>query len=58
MKTLRSGFLDGYDDGLEKVDFALKRQMAELLFKNIKIAPPVGGSHLEKRISFSLFRST
>ena len=48
-------FLDGYDDSLEKVDFILKRQMAGLLFQNIKIAPPVGGSRLEKRVSFSLF---
>ncbi|MFA5304963.1 MAG: recombinase family protein [Candidatus Omnitrophota bacterium] len=48
-------FLDGYDEGLTKVGFEHKRQMAGLLFKNIKIAPPVGSAHLEKRISFAFF---
>ena len=37
-------FLDGYDDSKEKIDFATKKQLAELLFKNIKIAPAIGGS--------------
>jgi hypothetical protein len=31
-------FLESYDDGLTKVSFEQKRQMAGLLFKNIKIA--------------------
>jgi DNA invertase Pin-like site-specific DNA recombinase len=48
-------FLDGYDDGLTKVSFEHKRQMAGLLFKNIKIAPAIGGARPQKRISFSLF---
>ena len=48
-------FLDGYDDGLTKVNFEQKRQMAGLLFKNIKIAPAVGGARPQKRIAFSLF---
>ena len=37
-------FLDGYDDNKEKIDFATKKQLAGLLFKNIKIAPAIGGS--------------
>jgi len=48
-------FLDGHDDSKEKIDFADKKQLAELLFKNIKIAPAVGGALPPKRISFSLF---
>jgi site-specific DNA recombinase len=48
-------FLDSYDDGLTKVSFEQKRQMAGLLFKNIKIAPAIGGARPQKRISFSLF---
>lgn len=48
-------FLDSYDDSKEQVGFGDKKAMAGLLFQNIKIAPPVGGAHLEKRISFSLF---
>ena len=48
-------FLDGYDDSKEKIDFATKKELAELLFKNIKIAPAVGGALLGKRISVSLF---
>ncbi|MEK7874645.1 MAG: recombinase family protein [Pseudomonadota bacterium] len=48
-------FLDGYDDSKEKIDFASKKQLAGLLFKNIKIAPAIGGSLPPKRISFSLF---
>jgi len=32
-------FLDGYDDSKEKIDFATKKELARLLFKNIKIAP-------------------
>jgi site-specific DNA recombinase len=48
-------FLEGYDDGLTKVSFAQKRQMAGLLFKNIKIAPAIGGARPQKRIAFSLF---
>jgi hypothetical protein len=47
--------LEGYDDGLTKVSFEQKRQMAGLLFKNIKIAPAIGGARPQKRISFSLF---
>ena len=48
-------FLDGYDDSKEKIDFATKKELAGLLFKNIKIAPAIGGSLPPKRISFSLF---
>jgi len=48
-------FLDGYDESKEKIDFATKKELARLLFKNIKIAPAIGGSLLPKRISFSLF---
>ena len=48
-------FLDGYDDSKEKIDFADKKELAGLLFKNIKIAPAIGGSLPPKRISFSLF---
>ena len=48
-------FLDGYDDSKEKIDFATKKELAQLLFKNIKIAPAIGGSLLGKRISVSLF---
>ena len=48
-------FLDGYDDSKEKIDFATKKQLAGLLFKNIKIAPAIGGALPPKRISFSLF---
>ena len=48
-------FLEEYDDGLTKVSFEHKRQIAGLLFKNIKIAPPIGGAAAAKRISFSLF---
>ena len=48
-------FLDGYDENKTKVDFATKKAMCGLLFKNIKIAPPVGGALPQKRIAFSLF---
>jgi len=48
-------FLDGYDDSKEKINFATKKELARLLFKNIKIAPAIGGSLPPKRISFSLF---
>jgi len=48
-------FLEGYDERLTKVGFEHKRQLAGLLFKNIKIAPPIGGAAAAKRISFSLF---
>jgi len=48
-------FLDGYDDSKEKLDVTDKKELARLLFKNIKIAPAVGGSLPPKRISFSLF---
>jgi len=48
-------FLDSYDDSKEKLDFADKKELARLLFKNIKIAPAIGGSLPPKRISFSLF---
>ena len=48
-------FLDGYDDSKEKLDFADKKELARLLFKNIKIAPAVGGALPPKRISFFLF---
>jgi site-specific DNA recombinase len=48
-------FLEGYDDSLTKVSFEQKRQIAELLFKNIKIAPAIGGARPQKRIAFSLF---
>ena len=48
-------FLEGYDDSKEKIDFATKKQLAGLLFKNIKIASCLGGRLPQKRISFSLF---
>jgi len=48
-------FLDGYDDSKEKLSIADKKELARLLFKNIKIAPAVGGASLGKRISVSLF---
>jgi len=48
-------FLEGYDDKLTKVSFEQKRQLAGLLFKNIKIAPAIGGARPQKRINFSLF---
>jgi len=48
-------FLDGYDDSKEKIDFATKKELAGLLFKNIKIAPAIGGALPPKRISFFLF---
>ena len=48
-------FLDGYDDSKEKLDFADKKELAGLLFKNIKIAPAIGGALPPKRISFFLF---
>jgi site-specific DNA recombinase len=48
-------FLDGYDDRKEKLNFADKKQLAGLLFKNIKIAPAIGQALPQKRISFSLF---
>ena len=48
-------FLEGYDERLTRVGFEHKRQMVGLLFKNIKIAPPIGGAAAAKRISFSLF---
>ena len=47
--------LDGYDEGITKVDFALRKQMVGLLFQNIKIAPPVGAARPKKRLSFTLF---
>ncbi|MBL7131063.1 MAG: recombinase family protein [Candidatus Omnitrophica bacterium] len=37
-------FLDSYDDNKERLDFADKKELARLLFKNIKIAPAIGGS--------------
>ncbi len=48
-------FLDGYDESRTKVDFATKKAMCGLLFKNIKIAPAIGGARPQKRIAFSLF---
>jgi len=48
-------FLDGYDEGKTKIDFATRKAMCGLLFKNIRIAPPVGGALPQKRIAFSLF---
>ncbi|MFH1782305.1 MAG: recombinase family protein [Candidatus Omnitrophota bacterium] len=48
-------FLEGYDDNKEKISFADKKELAGLLFKNIKIAPAIGGSFPPKRICFSLF---
>ena len=48
-------FLDGYDDNKTTIDFATKKQLAGLLFKNIKIAPAIGGALPPKRISFFLF---
>jgi site-specific DNA recombinase len=49
-------FLEGYDDRLTKVSFEQKRQMAGLLFKNIKIAPAIGGSRPPKKNFFFSFR--
>ncbi|MBA2124006.1 hypothetical protein B9J78_03615 [bacterium Unc6] len=46
-------FLDGYDDSKEKIDFADKKQLAGLLFKNIKIAPAIGGALPQKNFFFS-----
>ena len=37
-------FLDGHDDSKETIDFADKKELAGLLFKNIKIAPAIGGA--------------
>jgi len=48
-------FLERCDDNRTTIDFATKKELAGLLFKNIKIAPPIGGSLPPKRISFSLF---
>ncbi len=48
-------FLDSYDDSKTNIDFATKKELAGLLFKNIKIAPAIGGSLPPKRISFSFF---
>ena len=48
-------FLDGYDDSKEKIDFATKKQLAGLLFKNIKIVPAIGGALPPKRIYFFSF---
>ena len=48
-------FFERCDDSKEKIDFASKEEPGGLLFKNIKIAPPAGGTRLQKRISFSLF---
>ena len=48
-------FLEGYDDNKEKIDFLTKKEMCYLLFKNIKIAPAIGGASPQKRISFFLF---
>jgi site-specific DNA recombinase len=48
-------FLEGYDDNKKKVTFSDKKELAGLLFKNIKIAPAIGGACPQKRISFSLF---
>jgi len=48
-------FLDSYDDNKTSIDFTTKKELAQLLFKNIKIAPAIGGSLPPKRISFSLF---
>ena len=48
-------FLDGYDDNKTTIDFTTKKELAGLLFKNIKIAPAIGGALPPKRISFFLF---
>jgi len=48
-------FLDGHDEAKSAIDFATKKAMCGLLFKNIKIAPAIGGARPHKRISFSLF---
>jgi site-specific DNA recombinase len=48
-------FLEGYDDNKKKVTFSDKKELAGLLFKNIKIAPAIGGARPQKRINFSLF---
>jgi len=45
-------FLDGYDDSKERIDFATKKQLAGLLFKNIKIAPAIGGLCPQKEFLF------
>jgi len=48
-------FLDGYYEAKSAIDFATKKAMCGLLFKNIKIAPAIGGALPPKRIAFSLF---
>ena len=48
-------FLDEYDEAKTTIDFADKKAMCGLLFKNIKIAPAIGGARPQKRIAFSLF---
>ncbi|MCK5708398.1 MAG: recombinase family protein [Candidatus Aureabacteria bacterium] len=48
-------FIEGYDEKKKKIDFLTKREICGLLFKNIKIAPAIGGASPQKRISFSLF---
>jgi len=47
--------LDGYDPNKKEMDLETKKLMLNLLFKNIKIAPAIGGALPQKRISFSLF---
>jgi len=37
------------------MDSLTKKQILNLLFENIKIAPTIGGASPQKRISFSLF---
>jgi len=48
-------FLERYDENKKKIDFLTKKEMCYLLFKNIKIAPAIGGASPQKRISFFLF---
>ncbi|MCD6311718.1 MAG: recombinase family protein, partial [Elusimicrobia bacterium] len=48
-------FIGGYDDNKSVMDFSDKKEICGLLFKNIKIAPPVGGAKAPQRISLSFF---
>jgi len=48
-------FLEGYDDNKSVVDFNDKKEICGLLFKNIKIAPPIGGAKAPQRIALSFF---
>ena len=48
-------FILGYSPKQKELSLDQEKQVARLLFKNIKIAPAIGGSLPPKRISFSFF---